>query len=75
MDLPFFEKEKLDPSFPFLAWDRVKRNFWFPLHWHAQVELVQILSGGVEVIINGSTYDGRKGSIVMVASTITFPLQ
>jgi AraC-like DNA-binding protein len=66
MDLPFFEKEKLDPAFPFLAWDRVKRDFWFPLHWHAQVELVQILSGRVEVIINGKKYDGRQGSIVMI---------
>jgi AraC-like DNA-binding protein len=66
MDLPFFEKEKLDPSFPFLAWDRVKRNFWFPLHWHAQVELLHILSGGLDVIINGSTLEGRQGEIVMV---------
>lgn len=65
MDLPFYEKEKLDPAFPFLAWERVKRNFWFPLHWHAQVELVHILSGSLEVIISGESREGRQGDIVM----------
>jgi AraC-like DNA-binding protein len=66
MELPFYEKEKLDPAFPFLAWDRVKRDFWFPLHWHAQVELVHILSGRLDVIISGETREGRQGDIVMV---------
>ena len=66
MDLPFFEKEKLDPAFPFLAWDRVKRNFWFPLHWHAQVELLHILSGRLDVMINGESHEGRGGDIALV---------
>jgi AraC-like DNA-binding protein len=66
MDLPFYEKEKLDSLFPFLAWERVTRNFWFPLHWHSQVELVHILSGRLNVMINGENREGREGDIVMV---------
>ncbi|MDR1575675.1 MAG: cupin domain-containing protein, partial [Treponema sp.] len=66
MHLPFYEKEKLDPAFPFLAWERLQPNFWFPLHWHAQVELVHILSGGLDVIISGKSRKGRRGDIVMV---------
>ena len=66
MDLPFYEKEKLDPAFPFLAWDSIKRNFWFPLHWHSQVEIVHILSGRLDVIIDGTRYEGRRGDIVVV---------
>ncbi|MDR2433697.1 MAG: AraC family transcriptional regulator [Treponema sp.] len=66
MHLPFYEKEKLDPAFPFLAWERLKPSFWFPLHWHAQVELVHILSGGLDVIISGKSRRGRRGDIVMV---------
>ncbi|MDR2477900.1 MAG: AraC family transcriptional regulator [Treponema sp.] len=66
MELPFYEKEKLDPAFPFLAWERVKPNFWFPFHWHAQVEIVQILSGRLDVTISGETSEGRQGDIVIV---------
>ncbi|MDR2477430.1 MAG: AraC family transcriptional regulator [Treponema sp.] len=66
MELPFYEKEKLDPSFPFLAWERVKSNFWFPFHWHAQVEILQILSGRLDVIISGESSEGRQGDIVIV---------
>jgi AraC-like DNA-binding protein len=66
MELPFYEKEKLDPAFPFLAWERVKSNFWFPFHWHAQVEILQILSGRLDVIVAGESSEGRKGDIVMV---------
>ncbi|MDR2482076.1 MAG: AraC family transcriptional regulator [Treponema sp.] len=65
MELPFYEKEKLDPAFPFLAWERIHPAFWFPLHWHAQVELVHILSGRLEVIHNGQSREGREGDIVI----------
>ncbi|MDR1218493.1 MAG: AraC family transcriptional regulator [Treponema sp.] len=67
--LPFYEKEKrLDHSFPFIAWDSEKPGFWFPFHWHPQVEIVCILKGSVEAIVNGKSEEGGQGDIIVVDS-------
>ncbi|MDR0553350.1 MAG: AraC family transcriptional regulator [Treponema sp.] len=64
--LPFCEKEKLDRAFPFLARGTPRPNFWFPLHWHIQVEMLYILQGRLDVTVNGKTREGRQGDIVIV---------
>jgi AraC-like DNA-binding protein len=67
--LPFYEKEKrLDRSFPFIAWDSEKPGFWFPLHWHPQIEFVYILKGSLETALNGKSLEGSQGDIIVVDS-------
>ncbi|MDR3276347.1 MAG: AraC family transcriptional regulator [Treponema sp.] len=63
---PFYEREKLYRPFPFLAWDNNKPGFWFPLHWHIQVEILLILQGKLNVIIDGNKQEGRQGDIVVI---------
>jgi AraC-like DNA-binding protein len=63
---PFREKDKLDRAFPVLVWNNNKPGFWFPLHWHIQVELLYILQGKVEAIIDGKKWEGNQGDIVVV---------
>ncbi|MDR2447802.1 MAG: cupin domain-containing protein, partial [Treponema sp.] len=67
--LPFYEKEKrLDRSFPFIAWDSEKPGFWFPFHWHPHVEIVYILKGSLEAVVNGKSEEGDQGDIFVVDS-------
>lgn len=67
--LPFYEKEKrLDRSFPFVAWDSEKPGFWFPFHWHPQIEIVYILKGRLEAAVGGKSEEGDQGDIIVVDS-------
>ncbi|MDR2794114.1 MAG: helix-turn-helix domain-containing protein [Treponema sp.] len=69
--LPFYEKEKrLDRSFPFIVWDSEKPGFWFPFHWHPQVEFIYILKGRLEATVNGKSWEGKQGDIIVVDSGI-----
>jgi AraC-like DNA-binding protein len=63
---PFYENKPLDRIFPFLTWDSFKAPFWFPLHWHEQVEIVYILKGSFRAFINGVEHEGNQGDIIVV---------
>jgi AraC-like DNA-binding protein len=63
---PFHQKELVNRSFPFVALDSPKKPFWFPLHWHEQIEVLYILEGELKVLINEETWEGRQGDIFIV---------
>jgi AraC-like DNA-binding protein len=64
--IPFHQKEHVNRSFPFAALDSPKKPFWFPLHWHEQIEILYILEGQLKVLINEKTWEGRQGDIFIV---------
>ncbi|MDR2068479.1 MAG: AraC family transcriptional regulator [Spirochaetaceae bacterium] len=64
--MPFHQKELVNRSFPFLSMDSPRKPFWFPLHWHNQIEILYVLEGTVQVLINGKTLDGGEGDIFIV---------
>jgi len=63
---PWHEKIQLDPSFPFRLWDGSSRSF--PLHWHDFLEVIHLLEGKMQIYIDGTVFEGRKGDIVIVNS-------
>jgi AraC-like DNA-binding protein len=65
-EMPFHQKELTKPPFPFLVTASIKKPFWFPLHWHEQIEILDILEGTLKVLINGKTWEGEKGDIFIV---------
>jgi AraC-like DNA-binding protein len=46
--------------------DSPKKPFWFPLHWHEQIEMLYILEGTLKVLINGKTWEGSPEDIFIV---------
>ncbi|MCL2479740.1 MAG: AraC family transcriptional regulator [Treponema sp.] len=64
--LPFHEEEQFDISFPFRAWDSYKAPFWFPLHWHEPLELLYILKGKLNFLLNGKSRECRQGDIIII---------
>jgi AraC-like DNA-binding protein len=65
-EMPFHQKELTKRPFPFLVMDSPKKPFWFPLHWHEQIEILDILEGTMKVLINGKTWEGVKGDVFIV---------
>jgi AraC-like DNA-binding protein len=65
-EMPFHQKELVKQSFPFLVMDSPKKPFWFPLHWHEQIEILYILEGTLKVLINGKTREGAAGDIFII---------
>jgi AraC-like DNA-binding protein len=63
---PFHQKELVNRSFPFVALDSPRKPFWFPLHWHEQIEVLYILEGNLKVLINEKTWEGLEGDIFIV---------
>jgi AraC-like DNA-binding protein len=63
---PFHQKELVNRVFPFVVLDSPKKPFWFPLHWHEQIEVLYILEGRLKVLINEKTWEGRQGDIFIV---------
>jgi AraC-like DNA-binding protein len=63
---PFHQKELVNRSFPFVVLDSPKKPFWFPLHWHEQIEVLYILEGKLKVLINEKTWEGLEGDIFIV---------
>jgi AraC-like DNA-binding protein len=64
--MPFHQKELVNRSFPFVVLDSPRKPFWFPLHWHEQIEILYVLEGQLTVLINGKSRDGRQGDIFIV---------
>ena len=95
------EKQKLyetrrhgTPRFPmecFITRTEGIQNFQFPLHWHRNVEIMQVLRGTTSVTIGNETFSGEEGDIFfinqeelhrvaseddqLVYRTVIFPLQ
>jgi AraC-like DNA-binding protein len=65
-EMPFHQKELVKQSFPFLVMDSPKKPFWFPLHWHEQIEILHVLEGTLKVLINGKTWEGAEGDIFII---------
>lgn len=65
-EMPFHQKELTRGPFPLLVMDSFKKPFWFPLHWHEQIEILDILEGSLKVLINGKTWEGVQGDIFIV---------
>jgi AraC-like DNA-binding protein len=64
--MPFHQKELVNRSFPFLSMDSPRRPFWFPQHWHEQIEILYVLKGDLTVVINGKTWEALEGDIFIV---------
>lgn len=95
------EKQKLyetrrhgTPRFPmecFITRTEGIQHFQFPLHWHRNVEIMQVLRGTTSVTIGNETFSGEEGDIFfinqeelhrvaseddqLVYRTVIFPLQ
>jgi AraC-like DNA-binding protein len=63
---PFHQKGLVNRIFPFVVLDSPRKPFWFPLHWHEQIEVLYILEGELKVLINEETWEGRQGDIFIV---------
>jgi AraC-like DNA-binding protein len=63
---PWYEKQKLDPVFPFRIIDIPLQNFTF--HWHELIEITLILKGGVSVVIDGKSHVVREGDLAIINS-------
>lgn len=64
--MPFHQRDLVNRCFPFAALDSPKKPFWFPLHWHEQIEILYVLEGQLKVLINKKTWEGRQGDIFIV---------
>jgi AraC-like DNA-binding protein len=65
---PWYQKRKVDPSFPFLFKDNTFHNYAF--HWHELLEFVYILQGKIHIIVEGKAYHAAKGDIVIINSGV-----
>jgi len=63
---PFHEKNLVEHSFPFVTLDSPKKPFWFPLHWHEQIEIVYVLKGSLKAQVNGKIWDAVEGDIFVL---------
>ena len=63
---PWYEKKKLDTSFPFRLWDGSFQSF--SNHWHEFQEIVYIRQGAVSVSIDGTCYEATAGDILVINS-------
>jgi AraC-like DNA-binding protein len=64
--MPFHQKELVSRAFPFVVLDSPKKPFWFPLHWHEQIEILCVLEGKLKVLINEKIWEGGQGDIFIV---------
>ena len=63
---PWYQKEKLDPFFPFRLWETSMRGF--TLHWHELIEIAYVRSGGLVISVEGNSYKATQGDIVFINS-------
>jgi AraC-like DNA-binding protein len=63
--LPFYEKRKFDPAFPFRLWDTSFQSF--SNHWHEIQELVYLRQGTMTVSVDGQAYKARAGDILVIS--------
>lgn len=64
--IPWYQKEKLDPVFPFRLWETSMRGF--TLHWHELIEIAYVRTGGLVISIEGHSYEASQGDIVFINS-------
>jgi AraC-like DNA-binding protein/mannose-6-phosphate isomerase-like protein (cupin superfamily) len=60
------QKEEFGFSFPFRCWDSTLPEFVYPAHWHEYYEVFIVLEGKVDVVIEGTVHNTRKGDIVSI---------
>ena len=63
---PWYQKRKVAPSFPFLFKDNTFHDFAF--HWHELLEIVYIMQGNIQIIVEGSAHHAAKSDIVIINS-------
>ncbi|MDR1972913.1 MAG: AraC family transcriptional regulator [Treponema sp.] len=63
---PWYEKQKLDPVFPFRIINIPLQDFAF--HWHELIEITLVLKGSVSVSIDGKPYVIREGDLAVINS-------
>ncbi|MDR3160166.1 MAG: AraC family transcriptional regulator [Spirochaetaceae bacterium] len=63
---PWYQKEKLDPAFPFRLWDSSLRVF--SPHWHEPLEIIYVLRGTISLSVDGQPIKTTEGDIVIVNS-------
>jgi AraC-like DNA-binding protein len=61
---PFYQNEKLDPSFPFRIQDSTWRGFHY--HWHEVLEILYIMRGQISIYHEGHVYEAAQGDIVII---------
>jgi AraC-like DNA-binding protein len=64
--MPFHQKDLVNRSFPSVVMDSPQKPFWFPLHWHEQIEILCVLEGQLKVLINEKIREGQRGDIFIV---------
>jgi len=60
------EKEEFGFSFPFRCWDSALPDFVYPAHWHEYYEIMQVLRGRAEVVLDGAACAACDGDIVLM---------
>ncbi|MFA6504703.1 MAG: AraC family transcriptional regulator [Treponemataceae bacterium] len=63
---PWYQKEKLDPVFPFRLWETSMRGF--KLHWHELLEIAYVRKGGLVISVEGLEYEATQGDLVIINS-------
>jgi mannose-6-phosphate isomerase-like protein (cupin superfamily) len=63
---PWYQKKKMDSTFPFNVSDCPIRNF--TLHWHEPVEILYVFQGRMNASVEGQVFDAHEGDIVVVNS-------
>jgi AraC-like DNA-binding protein len=63
---PWYEKQKLDPAFPFRVIDIPLQDF--SIHWHELIEIVLVIKGNVSAAIDGKSYFIREGDLAVINS-------
>jgi AraC-like DNA-binding protein len=67
---PWQENDPLDPEFPFFIRDSTAENYIFQTHWHTHYEMVQVLGGTIEAVLENKTYKTRRGDILLIDAEV-----
>jgi len=60
------ENEEFEGGFPFRGWESSIEKFTYPAHWHDYYEIIQVLQGEADIVVNGISYHGGSGDIIFV---------
>jgi AraC-like DNA-binding protein len=64
--IPWHEKKEFGFALPFCCWESELPKFIFPHHWHECYELILVLDGKVDVVIDGYALEAFRNDIVSI---------
>jgi len=57
-----------DPNGPNIGYAKFAPGYTFPMHWHSYTEYTTLISGKIQYVVNGKTYDLEPGSYIAIPS-------